>query len=168
MKRAPIVLASTVAGMAVTLGFHAHPPSVSPAAGTGVAAAATKKPGPGTGTGTTTSRASSSTAKAAAPPVSRSVTSAVESNQYGNVQLKVALKAGRISAVQAVQLPQSDGKSVQINAYAEPVLQQSALRVQSAHVDAVSGATYTTDSYRLALQSALDKAGFTAGSSRTS
>ena len=34
------------------------------------------------------------------------------------------------------------------------------MSAQSANVDVVSGATYTSDGYKQALQSALDKAGF--------
>ena len=36
------------------------------------------------------------------------------------------------------------------------------LSKQTAAVDVVSGATYTTDAYEASLQSALDKAGYTA------
>jgi uncharacterized protein with FMN-binding domain len=74
------------------------------------------------------------------------------------VQLKVTIKSGQITSIQALQIPQNDGKSVEINAYAEPILRQSALAAQSATFDTVSGATYTSDSYKTALQSALDQA----------
>jgi uncharacterized protein with FMN-binding domain len=47
---------------------------------------------------------------------------------------------------------------MEINAYAGPLLRQSALAKQSANIDAVSGATYTSEGYKAALQSALDKA----------
>jgi uncharacterized protein with FMN-binding domain len=53
-----------------------------------------------------------------------------------------------------------DPKSSEISGYAEPLLRRSALSKQSASIDAVSGATYTSDGYKTALQSALDKAGF--------
>ena len=76
------------------------------------------------------------------------------------MQLKVTISGGKITDVQAVQVPQSDGKSVAISNFAVPQLRQSALTKQSANVDAVSGATYTSAGYRQALQSALDKAGF--------
>jgi uncharacterized protein with FMN-binding domain len=160
MKRAPIVLTSTVAGLAATVGFHAHQPSATPIAST----AATDT----TAAAAAAATSSGSTASTPSAPVSASITSAVEANQYGNVQLKVTVKAGRLTAVQAVQLPQNDGKSVQINAYAEPVLQHSALTAQNARIDAVSGATYTSESYKLALQSALDKAGLAAKTGATS
>jgi uncharacterized protein with FMN-binding domain len=160
MKRAPIVLTSTVAGLAATVGFHAHQPSATPIAST----AATDT----TAAAAAAATSSGSTASTPSAPVSASITSAVEANQYGNVQLKVTVRAGKLTAVQAVQLPQNDGKSVQINAYAEPVLQQSALTAQNSRIDAVSGATYTSESYKLALQSALDKAGLAAKTGATS
>ena len=47
---------------------------------------------------------------------------------------------------------------MQISTYAAPLLRQSALAKQSADIDIVSGATYTSDGYKAALQSALDKA----------
>jgi uncharacterized protein with FMN-binding domain len=163
MKRAPIVLTSTVAGLAATVGFHAHQPSATPIASTAATDTTAAAAAAATSSGSTASQASTP-----GTPVSASITSAVEPNQYGNVQLKVTVRAGKLTAVQAVQLPQNDGKSVQINAYAEPVLQQSALTAQNSRIDAVSGATYTSESYKLALQSALDKAGLAAKTGATS
>ena len=90
------------------------------------------------------------------------------SNQYGNVQLKVPVKSGKITAIEAVQIPNQDPKSAQINAYAEPILRQSALTAQSANIDTVSGATYTSDSYKTALRSALAKVSVTANSASAS
>ena len=48
------------------------------------------------------------------------------------------------------------------------MLRQRALAAQSADIETVSGATYTSEAYRSSLQSALDKAGLgrCAGSSR--
>jgi uncharacterized protein with FMN-binding domain len=51
-----------------------------------------------------------------------------------------------------------DPKSYAISSYAAPLLRQSALAKQSADIDLVSGATYTSEGYKAALQSALDKA----------
>jgi uncharacterized protein with FMN-binding domain len=76
------------------------------------------------------------------------------------VQLKVTVSGGKITNVEAVQLPSGDGKSAEISSYAGPQLRQSALTKQSANIDAVSGATYTSDGYKAALQAALDTAGF--------
>jgi uncharacterized protein with FMN-binding domain len=77
----------------------------------------------------------------------------------------VTISGGKITKVEALQLPSIDPKSVQISSYAAPMLNQSALTKQSAAVDVVSGATYTSAGYQTALQSALDSAGFQAAAS---
>ena len=64
--------------------------------------------------------------------------------------------------IEALQLQGNDPHSVQISSSAEPILQQEALAQQTAAVDAVSGATFTSASYTQSLQSALDKLGFKA------
>ena len=56
------------------------------------------------------------------------------------------------------QSPDSDGKSVRINQRALPLLQSEALSAQSAKVDTVSGATYTSAAYAKSLQAAIDEA----------
>jgi uncharacterized protein with FMN-binding domain len=76
--------------------------------------------------------------------------------------VRVTVADGKITKIEALQLQGNDPKSVQISGYAEPLLRQSALAKQSANVDAVSGATFTTVSYEQSLQSALDKLGFKA------
>jgi len=145
MKRAPVVLTATAAGLAATLGFSAHPNAPSAVAGT---AAATTTTQPATSSATTTK--------------SKTVTGPAVSTRYGNVQLKVTISGGKITDIQAVQLPSQDPKSSQISSYAEPQLRQSALSAQSANINVVSGATYTSQGYMTALQSALDSAGFQA------
>jgi len=158
VKRAPIVLSATVAGLAATLGFHAAAPA---AITSTTAQTATSSPA-----GSTTS--SSSGAGTSSSASTRTVTSAVVANQYGNVQLEVIVSGGKITTIGALQVPSNDPKSAEINAYAEPILQERALKAQNASVDSVSGATYTSTSYRTALQSALDKAGLAPGGATAS
>jgi uncharacterized protein with FMN-binding domain len=76
--------------------------------------------------------------------------------------VRVTVTGGKIVKIEALQLQANDSRSVQISSSAEPVLQQEALSAQTANVDAVSGATYTSASYTQSLQSALDKVGFKA------
>jgi uncharacterized protein with FMN-binding domain len=161
MKRAPIVLSATVAGLAVTLGFHAHAPAAPPPTTTAQASAPSSS-------GASGSSGSGATPAAAASSSTKTVTSDVASNQYGNVQLKVTVSNGKVAKIEALQVPQNDRRSAEINAYAEPALQASALQAQSANIDTVSGATYTSDSYKAALQSALDKAGLPTASAGAS
>lgn len=79
--------------------------------------------------------------------------------RYGPVQLRITLDGGRITAVSTVQVPQDNPRDQEIAGFAVPQLTQEALAAQSAHIDTVSGATYTSEGYIQSLQSALDKAG---------
>ncbi len=65
---------------------------------------------------------------------------------------------GKVTQAQAVVYPQENPRDQQINSYALPVLAQEAVSAQSAQIDAVSGATVTSDGYITSLQSALDRA----------
>jgi uncharacterized protein with FMN-binding domain len=150
MKRAPIVLVATAAGLGATLGFSAH--SKAPTAIAVTTAA------PSASSSSTSSKSSKASTKTA--PSTKSATGDAISTRYGNVQLKVTISGGKITKIEPVQLPSSDPKSSEISNYAAPLLQQSGLTKQSANVDVVSGATYTSDGYKTALQSALDKAAF--------
>ncbi|MEV4422715.1 FMN-binding protein [Patulibacter sp. NPDC049589] len=172
MKRAPIVLSATVAGVAATLGFHTHAgtsPTASAAAtpkvatATGAPTSTTASASTGTSTSTTSSPSTAATKQTAATASTKTVTSDPVSNQYGEVQLKVTVKNGKITDVEALQLPTNDPKSAEINAYAGPLLRQSTLTAQSADIDSVSGATYTSESYKTALQSVLDEVTLSSG-----
>ncbi|MET8274218.1 FMN-binding protein [Streptomyces sp. NPDC005077] len=78
--------------------------------------------------------------------------------QYGTVQVAATLSKGKITAVKVLQAPDQRGRDQEIAAYALPRLTQEAIGAQSAHIDAVSGATYTSQGYIQSLQSALDQA----------
>ncbi|HOY82862.1 MAG TPA: FMN-binding protein [Rhodoglobus sp.] len=80
--------------------------------------------------------------------------------RFGPVQVQVTISGGAITDVTALQLTNTDGRSVQISNYASPILAQEVLSSQSAHVSNVGGATYTSQAYLQSLQSALDQAGF--------
>lgn len=77
---------------------------------------------------------------------------------YGVVQVRVTLRGHRIVDVSALSLP-SGGRSSDISAYAAPQLRREALARQSARIDTVSGASYTSAGYARSLQSALDRSG---------
>ncbi len=77
---------------------------------------------------------------------------------FGTVQVQVTMKNGTITDVQALQMPSDRGHTAQISAYAAPQLRSEALQAQSAQIDSISGATYTSYGYQQSLQSALDQA----------
>ena len=89
----------------------------------------------------------------------RTLTGAVEDTPYGPVQVAVTLTGTRIVDVTPQQLPNDNGRSQEINNYAAPLLRQEVLAAQSAQVDTISGASYTSDGYARSVQSALDAAG---------
>jgi uncharacterized protein with FMN-binding domain len=80
--------------------------------------------------------------------------------RWGPVQVQVTVAGGKITDVQPLVVPYDNGKSQEINNYAVPILRQEIIDAQSAQIDTVSGATYTSGGYRDSLQSALDKIGF--------
>jgi uncharacterized protein with FMN-binding domain len=153
MRRAPIVLSATAFGTAAVLGFHAHE-APAPADSAGATASASSA------SGGTTARASKATG-------GTSALGDAEQTRYGPAQVRVTISNGKIVKVEAVELQAGDPKSQQISSYAAPILAQSVLERQTAAVDTVSGATYTSLSYEASLQSALDKAGFKAADGST-
>lgn len=88
----------------------------------------------------------------------RQITGDPSDNQYGTVQLQVTLRGSEITGIVALQMPDGHERSVEISQEAEPILRQEVLQAQSAQIDVVSGATYTSQSYAQSLQSALDRA----------
>jgi uncharacterized protein with FMN-binding domain len=75
--------------------------------------------------------------------------------QYGAVQVQVTVQNGKITNANG-GLPQG-GDSIAANAI--PVLNSEVVQAQSANIQSVSGATYTSQGYIGSLQQALNKAG---------
>ena len=78
--------------------------------------------------------------------------------KYGAVQVRVYFRGRRIVEVRALQDPDEVERSRQIDARALPKLRAKVLAKQSAKIDGVSGATYTSAAYKQSVQSALDLA----------
>jgi uncharacterized protein with FMN-binding domain len=86
------------------------------------------------------------------------VTGQAVRTRFGVVQVKVTLNAGRVTDVTVLQAPQG-GHDGELTAYATPLLRSEVLSAQSASVDTISGATFTSQGYLKSVQSALDQAG---------
>ncbi len=112
----------------------------------------------GSGATTPTTAAPATTTPSTTAPTTRTIDGDPVDNQYGTVQVEVTLQGKQIVGVTALQLPSDRRHSAEISQQAGPILQQEALQAQSAQIDIVSGATYTSTSYAQSLQSALDKA----------
>lgn len=112
----------------------------------------------------TVSSASGSTATAASPDSSTSGSQTYRGGtvqtRYGPVQVEITVDGnGSITDVTWLQYPDGEGKSVQINQRAMPLLTDETLQSQSASVSTIAGASYTTQGFEQSLQSALDQAG---------
>jgi uncharacterized protein with FMN-binding domain len=125
---------------------------------TGPAAKAGSKAGSKAGAKAAATPGATAAAPPAAPPVQRTVKGALVQTPYGDVQVQVVLVGTRIADVTPLHLTDSSGTSVDISAQAEPLLRQEALTAQSAKIDTISGATYTSQGYQASLQAALDAA----------
>lgn len=156
MKRLVLTVTGTVVGVAALLSFKTQ--TQTPAGSTALPSAgttATTEPS----TAVVTPGATGTAAGPAVGTAPKTYTGKAVTTRYGVVQVKATVANGRITDVAFVQLSAVDGRSQQINSDAAPQLLQESLSQQSAKVDTVSGASYTSDGYRESLQSALDKAG---------
>ncbi|WP_367324426.1 FMN-binding protein [Streptomyces sp. HUAS ZL42] len=137
LRRIVLASAATVSGMVLLLSLKPH---TSPAVAVN-------------------SPVSSSSSGTSSATGTKTVTGDSVQTRWGPVQVKITVQDGRLTEVTAVTYPQENPRDQQINAYAIPELRREALDAQSADIDTVSGATYTSDGYRQSLQSALDSAG---------
>ncbi|HEY8800244.1 MAG TPA: FMN-binding protein [Candidatus Limnocylindrales bacterium] len=164
-RRAIATIVATALGLVLLFSFKTPegPDSIPPAAvarGTAVTGAASPFASVAPRTSSSNSAGAASSAPAAsAPPINsgnQQVDGDVVGTRFGDVQVRLVEAGGKITDVQALQLPFDRRRSNEISQYAEPILHSEALQAQSAQIDTVSGATYTSDAYRTSLQSALD------------
>jgi uncharacterized protein with FMN-binding domain len=145
MKRAPLLVAAgTVAGFAGVLSFHNRPAPLTLSGG---------------GTGGNPGRTPAATPSAsgiAGPGAVRSAVGASEQFGYGVLDVKVTVSGTRITDVSVPTLEVAEYTSQQICEQAIPLLRTEVLTAQSARIDGVSGATFTSEAYAASLQAALD------------
>jgi uncharacterized protein with FMN-binding domain len=137
-------------------------------------------PSPSASTTTTTTTTSTTTAAAAKPAAKPATTTAAKpapapapktagasgtyvgpsiSTAYGNMQVQLVIKSGKITQVQPLVIGYGDRTSQQINSYAVPTLEQRVLSAQTYKVQYVSGASYTSQGFLASVQGAMAKAG---------
>ena len=102
--------------------------------------------------------ASSTPSAAPSPGISGAYVGTDVPNRFGDVQVRVMIKNGHIVDVQAVQMPYDRARSAYISQVAGPMLRSEVLQAQSAQIDIISGATYTSESYAQSVESALQQA----------
>jgi uncharacterized protein with FMN-binding domain len=92
-----------------------------------------------------------------APGFTGKIDGGTEWTEFGPTQVRAVFSSGRLTDVIALKTPNADSRSIQLADRAVPILRSEALKAQSAKINTVSGATYTSQSYISSLQSALDK-----------
>jgi uncharacterized protein with FMN-binding domain len=126
-------------------------------------AATTKTKKKKTSTKATTAPAAPTPTQAPAAPQSASVTGTFSGiaapTAYGPVQVQITISNGKITGATALTYPQNSGRDRQINSQAIPLLIQETLQAQSANIQGVGGASYTSQGWYDSLVSALKKAG---------
>jgi len=180
MRRAVVIAGSTVAGLAALFSYRTHVAGVA-VASTAPATPASpspsrtakkpvpKKPVPAKTTTPTTTHpaAPPSERPATTPPApaptktsapakpSGTFTGPTENTQYGPVKVQITVSNGKITDANG-SLPQGGSH---VGQDALPQLNQEVLTAQSANIQAVSGASYTSQGYMQSLQQAVDQAG---------
>lgn len=178
MKRAPFVMAATVAGLAGVLSYHTKSTSLAslsspagrPTPAGGKSGGSNRSASGGTSPSKTAppsrasgaARPSAKAAKPAAtsPPVSGTATGALEQYGYGELSVRVTVASGHITSIGTSQLQTAESYSQQIAVQAIPMLRSEILKAQSTRVYGITGATYTSEAYATSVQSALDKLHF--------
>jgi uncharacterized protein with FMN-binding domain len=142
VRRAALALVVTVVAVVLLAGYDTHPPrTVNPQAALPPPArhAPARRPEP-------------------LPRGARVGRGPLLSTPFSTIQVEAVVLHGRLIRVRTVYLT-GDGPHTQaLNARAEPILRREALKAGSADIDVVSGATYTSQSWRGSLKAAIEQA----------
>jgi uncharacterized protein with FMN-binding domain len=163
MRRVTLAAATTVTAVVLLLSLKPHTPPAPAEASSSVAhspSSSSSSSGSSSGDSSgSSSGGSSGTSGGSKSTGTKTVTGDTVQTRWGPVQVRITLKNGRITEATAVAYPSDNPKDQEINSYAIPQLRRETLAAQSAQIDSVSGATYTSGGYKQSLQSALDSAG---------
>ena len=94
-------------------------------------------------------------------PGATSATGTDEQYQYGDIAVTVTVEGGRVTDVSVATLNPSNAHSASIDSYAIPLLEKQVISADSAKIQGVSGATFTSAAFAASAASALEKLGFT-------
>jgi uncharacterized protein with FMN-binding domain len=175
VKRTPIVLGGTIAGLIGVLVFRTTPsqssfttiPGASAASGTSAAPAASGSASASASAsgaakaGSTKKAPSTKTSGKSSKAVSiRTATGAAVNYSWGILSVKVTVSGKKITSVAIASLDDGGNpRSQMIDQQSIPLLEQEALQAQSANIQGVSGASYTSQGFEQSLQSALQTLG---------
>ncbi|GAA5198231.1 hypothetical protein GCM10023346_34930 [Arthrobacter gyeryongensis] len=163
MRARSAVLAGLASAAVLLIGWQAGNQADSAPGGT-TAKAASPPSGAGKPTGPGSPTAGSTSSGPAGPAASGAKDGTFDGSRiqtrYGTVQVQAVISGGKIADVVPLQLTDVGSLSGEIDQQAVPMLKSEVLSSQSANVDTVGGATYTSQGYLNSLQAALDEANF--------
>ena len=168
MRRAPIVIAGTLAGLIGVLEFHTTPAKVTlpgaasaASAGASPSASASASPGAMQSASSSASPASSqATAASNQPTAERSAVGPTVNYNFGQVSVRVTVSGSKIVKVGIASLNDGNNpRSQYIDQQSIPILEQEVIQAQSANIQGVSGASYTSAGFEQSLQAALRSLG---------
>ena len=76
---------------------------------------------------------------------------------YGVLSVRVTVQGSRITEVSVASLQTAEQYSQSLAQQVIPTLRGEVMAAQSARINAISGATYTSEAYAYSVQSALDR-----------
>jgi uncharacterized protein with FMN-binding domain len=161
MRKIAIAIASTICGLVLLFTYPTSTGETVAAAAAGalpVALPPNESSLSSGGVSTPLPESSNSSSGSGAGGASGTFAGSTSNTRYGPVQVQISVTGGRITAATLLQVPHEAGRTDRINSQAVPILNQETVQAQSAQIDTVSGATYTSDGYVRSLQSAIDAA----------
>ncbi len=160
MRRIVLWAMSTLTLLVLLFGYH-----TSQGASTTVASsieqlnnAAPRSTDSGSSSGPTSSGTASTDTAGASGSASTTYAGDTVQTPYGPVQVQITVSGGQITRSEVLQVPWGNGRDQEINSRAVPILNSEAVQSQSARIDMVSGASFTSNGYLTSLQSAIDRA----------
>ena len=167
MRRTPIVITATLAGLVGVLAFHTTPAKLSlgtlPGASGSAQPSTAASPGRSQrsqSAGAGSPPRSSPTAKAK-PGATRTTVGPAVNYSWGVLSVSVTVSGNKITKVGIASLDDGGNQRSQfIDQQSIPILEQEALQAQSGNIQGVSGASYTSAGFQQSLQAALHTLGF--------
>ena len=158
MKGSLTLLGATVAGFFGVLTLHVPSSQSSPVSKVttptqSTTTSSSTQPPP---SGSTTTTTTTTTTTVPSSNINGSATGPLENYSYGQMAVKVTIVNNRIVDLTVESLQTLESYSQQLEQYVVPILKNEVLQAQSTRINAVSGATYTSDAYAYSIQGALD------------
>ncbi|HEX8008176.1 MAG TPA: FMN-binding protein [Trebonia sp.] len=155
------MITATLVGLIGVLEFHTRPAGVSvgaiPAAG---ATAAASPAGTASSRGSAGPAAQSKSGSAGRPGGTRTAVGPQVNYSWGVLSVSVTVSGTKITKVGIASLDDGGNpRSQYIDQQSIPILEQQAMQAQSANIQGVSGASYTSGGFQQSLQGALHQLG---------